>query len=324
MIEGRIVKPILCLGDACPDIVLPYGRARQMLSHMEQDEPILCNDIYAQYTPGGSIANTASGLARLGCSCWFAGKAGDDFWGHYLKEAFLKDGVDTRHFILDPRLQTIMVIAVVGEDNDRIPFLVPRENPSHLQLLPQDLPDSLSDEIGWVHTSGIMLHNEPAAKTITEFLEGCAARNIPISLDINLRIEAMGQESEWLRRSIACCNVLFGSGYDELMPLTGKSTPEEASRSLVTKDRVVVCRMGDKGSTLYTHAEESHQPAFNVPVIDTIGAGDVFNSGFLAAVTSGLPLSVANKYGCAAAAMNLMHQGARNCPIKEELMDFLS
>lgn len=323
MIEGRIDKPILCLGDACPDIVLPYAKARQMLACMEHEESSSSNDIYAQYTPGGSIANTASGLARLGCACWFAGKAGDDFWGHYLNQAFLKDGVDTRHFILDPKLQTIMVIAVVGEDNDRIPFLVPRENASHLQMFPQDLPDSLLDEIGWVHTSGIMLYNQPAAKTITEFLERCSAHNIPISLDINLRIEAMGQDSNWLRRSISCCNILFGSGNEELMPLTGKSTPEEASRFLVRDDRAVVCRMGAQGSTLYTCKEESHQPAFNVPVIDTIGAGDVFNSGFLSAVVSGFSLSEANRFGCAAAAMNLMHQGARNCPTKEELMNFL-
>ena len=318
-----ITRPVLCLGDACPDILLPYGDTRRVLAAVERGEAVDGPQRGAELSPGGSIANTASGLGRLGCPCLFAGRAGRDFYGLYLREAFLRDGVDVSRFHLDPEISTMMVLIVDGEDGERVPYAMPREKGSQNQIRPEDLPDSLLSEIGWVHTSGIMLREDPAASSIADFVERCAGAGVPVSLDVNLRIEAMGQGEDKLRRVADRAAVLFGSGPDELMPLTGKGSPREAALSLVRPGRAVVCRLGAGGSTVYWEGGESHCPAFPVEVVDTVGAGDAFNSGFLAALAAGEDLAEANRWGSGAAALNLTGKGARNCPRREILEKFL-
>lgn len=306
------MKPILCLGDACADLVIPYGAAKQG------------GDVSVQYFPGGASANTASGLGRLGVPCLFLGKAGDDYFGRRMKAALAQDGVDTRCFALDPALCSVMILAVIDETGDRFPFLVPRVRPSHLELYDADLPASLLGEIGLVHTTGLMLFENPAAEAVCGFLERCRAAGIPVSLDINLRLETARQNDRCLRRALECATYVLGSGEEELAPLAGLSDPLAAAASFVRPGRAVVCRLGTRGAAALDSTGTSFCPAFPVPVADTLGAGDAYNSGFLYALYNGMPLAAANRRGCAAAALNLTQPGARNCPTAAALEAFLA
>jgi sugar/nucleoside kinase (ribokinase family) len=89
---------------------------------------------------------------------------------------------------------------------------------------------------------------------------------------------------------------------------------------LATSDRLVVCRLGSQGADLYTEAGMLHHcPALDVPVVDTLGAGDAYNAGFITAVTQGLSLQEANLWGNAVAGYKIMHAGARNFPTRSQL-----
>lgn len=305
------MKQILCLGDACADIVIPYGAAKNG------------GQVFPEFTCGGTAANTASGLGRLGADCAFLGKAGDDYFGRAMKTALQTDGVNADYFILDEKLSSVLVLVVIDEKNERYPFLMPRENPSHLQLFDEDIPDRLLEQVSFVHTTGLMLFEEPAAVAVCRFLKKCAARGIKVSLDLNLRIETLQQKREHLLQAIENVDYLLGSGIDEFVPLTGISDPFEAARSLVTDKRTIICRMGDRGSVVMDRNGESRCEAFQVKIADTLGAGDAFNSGFLWALAKGERLDYANRAGCAAAAINITKPGARNCPNEQELLSFL-
>lgn len=305
------MKKILCLGDACADIVIPYGAAKKG----EDKSP--------EFTCGGTAANTASGLGKLGIDCAFLGKGGDDYFGRIMKRELEMDGVDTEYFKLDSNLSSVMILAVIDEYNDRFPFLMPKKKPSHLEMYDTDIPDDIFENISFVHTTGLMLFEEPAADTVCRFLEKCASLGIPVSLDINLRIETLELNREYLYRAIECANYLLGSGDDELAPLAGINDPFSAAKSFVTDKRSVVCRMGGKGSVAFDRLGEYHCDAYTVNVADTLGAGDSFNSGFIWALSKGKSLEYANKAGCAAAALNLTKRGARNCPSEIELLNFL-
>ena len=306
------MKRILCVGDACADIVIPYGEATRGAGA----EP--------RFFPGGTVANTASGLGRLGANCAFLGKAGSDYFGKQMRASLADDGVDVSRFLLDDTLSSVLVLVVIDEKNDRFPFLMPRVKPSHLELFPRDLPDALLDSFDLVHTSGLMLFENPAAESVCGFLERCRARGVEVSLDVNLRIETAGQDFARLQRAVDCANYLLGSGPDELAPLAGLDDPDAAARSLVRASRAVVCRMGAAGSRVYTADGVASCSAFPVEIADTLGAGDCFNSGFLFALASGANLAAANVCGCGAAALNLTKSGARNGPTRAELLDFLA
>jgi len=305
------MKQILCLGDACADIVIPFGAAKSGMQ------------VFPDFSCGGTAANTASGLGRLGADCTFLGKAGDDFFGRAMKNALQCDGVNTDYFILDNNLSSVLILVVIDEKNERFPFLMPRENPSHLQLFDEDIPDRLLEQVSFVHSTGLMLFEEPAAGAVCRCLEKCAACGIKVSLDLNLRIETLQQNRGYLLKAINSVDYLFGSGLDEFVPLTGINDPLEAARSLVTEKRTVICRMGDRGSVALEQNGEYRCEAFSVNVADTLGAGDAFNSGFLWALAKGESLQFANRAGCAAAAINISKTGARNCPNEQELLSFL-
>ncbi|MRR29857.1 carbohydrate kinase family protein, partial [bacterium] len=126
MIELRTDKPILCIGDVVPDIILPYGASQRVLAAVARGETINGEQKSAEFAAGGSIGNTAHGIAVLGGKSWFAGKVGNDYFGRFLKQTFESVGVDTRFLILDDEIPTSMVFAVLGDDNDRITYVIPR------------------------------------------------------------------------------------------------------------------------------------------------------------------------------------------------------
>jgi sugar/nucleoside kinase (ribokinase family) len=127
-----------------------------------------------------------------------------------------------------------------------------------------------------------------------------------------------------IQRGISSSNILFGSGTDELMPATGAENPQVAAQLLVASDRAVVCRAGSAGADVYLpDGSISHCDAFQVPVVDTLGAGDAYNAGFITAAVEGLSLAEANRRGNAVAAWKIMHNGARNFPNRDQLEAFI-
>lgn len=326
MIDLKTDKPILSIGDVCPDIILPYGETRHMLNVHAQGDTSHCAHQNAQIFAGGSVANTAHGIAVLGGNSWFAGKVGSDYFGRFLQAEFEKAGVDTRYLIIDAEIPTSMVIVIIDEHRDRFNFAIPQHGASQHLLKKSDLPETLLNEIGWLHTSGILLRENPAAETILGFMAGCQQRGIPVSFDLNYRIEAVGSHEyvDRIRKGIHLSSVLLGSGEEEMMPITGEPTPEAAAKALVGPDRLVICRGGPRGADLYLpDGRMLHGEAFTVPVVDTLGAGDAYNAGFIAAVTRGLPLAEANRWGNAVAGFKIMHAGARNFPSLSQLEEFI-
>ena len=322
----KVEKPILCLGDVNPDIILPYGDSKANMRRLAQGLPVTGESTEAQIFSGGSIGNTASGLARLGGNCYFAGKAGLDSYGQFCKEDFEKDGVGTDYLVLDPNIPTVVVMAVVDEDKERFLYVFPNENQSHLQLKPEDLPDDLIEKISWVHTTGFMLRHNPAADTVVEFMEKCHEAGKIVSLDLNLRIELNPFTEEFknrIERLVAISDVLLGSGTEEFMPLTGASTPQEAARMLANENRMVISRFGANGVEIYANGKEDYVDCYKVNVVDTVGAGDAFNAGFMAAVSRGEDLKFAVQYACAAAGYTLQKVGARTMPDNETILKFM-
>ena len=319
-------KSILILGDVNPDIVIPYGEASAALQAIAAGEQRDTNHLGVSTASGGTCGNTASGCGRLGVPVKFMGKAGHDGFGKFLRDDFHKDHVDTEYFILDENRFTCMVLAVVGADNDRCLFVWPRTGAAHHQLLPHELPDKVLDEISIVHTSGIMLRDEPAGSTIVDFMERCRRKGVPVSLDLNLRIESrqMGDHF-WalVNRAVKAADIILGSADDEFCPMTGVADPIGALRAVSNGDNVVIGRDGANPVHVIDQGAEYTVPGYPAHVVDTIGAGDTFNAGFLASLATGSDVAQAVDWGNACAAYSLGFQGGRNCPTRDQMVAFM-
>jgi len=304
-------KKVLCIGDCCADIVIPYGLAKEK------------GIADVKFTGGGTVANTADGLGKLGVDVSFLGTCGTDYYGKALKKQLEDNGVDCSHFRLDDNFPTSQVLCVIDENNDRVNFLIPKENACQDQILDEDLPDSLLEKYDIFHTSGMILFNKPAAASIVRFLQKAHARNKIVTLDVNLRLETKDLDMTYLWQAIDCANYLFASLEDEIIPLTKISDPLEAAASLIRKDRMVIAREGKKGATIYLPDAYYYHNSFKVDVVDTLGAGDSYNAGFIYGLANNEHITYCNKLACATAAINITKKGARNCPTVQELKEFI-
>ena len=171
----------------------------------------------------------------------------------------------------------------------------------------------------------MMFREDPAASTQLELMKRCSKAGVPVSLDINARVESIGDSFFYhnLQASKQYVTVIFGSAIDEIPLLTNQHDAETAAVSLASNGTTVIARYGDQGAVLYHKDQRIHVPAFHIDVADTVGAGDVFDGAFIAAKLHGLQDDQAIRYANAAAAICVSKHGARSGPASSELDAFL-
>ena len=313
--------PVLCYGDICADLLIPYGQA--LAAQTKSVDP---DALTVRFSHGGSVANTAVTLARLGAPALFLGTAGQDAFGRSLKAGLMQEGVDASLLTLKEAAMTTMVLLVLDEQGERVPFAFPRVKASQHQITEDQIPDDILSRISWLHSSGMTLREDPAAKNQLDLMYRCHKAGIPVALDVNARLESIQDRTfaQNMQAALSCCDLLFGSAVDELCPLVGETDPDRAARKLLEIVPMVVARQGEKGATVYTRQEVFSSPAFSVPIRDRVGAGDVYDGAFLASLLFGSTPQEANRQACAAGAWCVSHFGGRSGPTSDELRSILN
>ena len=315
------MKPVLCLGDICTDLIIPYAAAVRAKA---SDLP-LSADLGVRPVEGGSTANTAVAISRLGIPVMFAGTCGNDAYGKMLKEGLDREHVDTTLLGFDDEKTTQLVLLVLNEKGDRTAFACPSHSGSQHAITRDRIPDDITERICWLHVTGMMLREDPAASTQLDLMQRCREAGVPVSFDVNVRVEALNNPTfaENLRKARSLADVILGSAIDEIPLLAGERDPETAARTLAAGGATVIVRSGELGADLYCRDERLHYPAFRVSVADTVGAGDTFDGAYIAARLNGLTNADAIREANAAAAICVSQRSGRASPTRSELDAFL-
>lgn len=314
------MRRIYVVGDANVDIIVPYPR-------FLNDERTLVNYPTPTLTGGGTAANTAVALAKLDQPVSFLGTIGDDQYGRYIIKDLQEQGVDTTDLIVEPRWNTVGVFAFVDERGERYLWGWPRVDQAFKHLEKDRIPFERLLQSDWIHSSGMSLVYDTSARTeIIEIFRRAHEQGISTSFDLNLRVDNGVLEPAYeqaVRDIIQYTTVLLGSGTDEFAYLGAGRDWRANARSLATDGRIVIVRNGAEGSYAITEEAEEYAPAFHVPVEDTVGAGDVYNAGFISAYMEGRSLRDCLIRGNAVSGYTVAHKGARSSPTQKELDDFL-
>jgi len=148
-----------------------------------------------------------------------------------------------------------------------------------------------------------------------------------VSLDLNLRLESWGMDRELRKifeQAIELSDLVFGSGVEEIIPYSGETSVQAGAETLSAGNKTVIARLGGEGAFVVAPGESFTSPAFQVEMVDSLGAGDAFNGGFIAARLGGEELPEAARWGNAAAALKIRKTGARGLPTRQELMVLLA
>jgi len=239
----------------------------------------------AELHAGGSAANTAMVLARFGVDVGLLGRAGTDPLGEYVFHELERAGVDLRMVQRDPTAMTGTMFVAVMPDGERTMF---GHRGANVNLTSVSLETAAWSDLRWVHVSGYALLKDPQRTTTLRVLEYTAGRKTTVSLDVG--VHAARQASDEVRRLLPRTNVLF-QNLEEARALTGRTELGEALKALLEKGvGTVAVKLGKEGCAVADGNETFRVPAFSVDAVDSTGAGDSFDAGFILGRQWGLGL----------------------------------
>jgi len=275
LVVGELNADLILRGDVTP----AFGQVEKLIDD-------------ATLTIGSSSAICACGLARLGLKVGFAGKVGNDLFGHFMREALAAHGIGTTGIRVDPVLKTgLTVILSRGEDRAILTY-----SGSIAALRWADLDLSLLNQTRHLHLGSYYLLDGLRPEVPRLFGEA-RARGLTVSLDTNY-----DPAEKWDRLTEVLPQIdIFLPNKTELLAVARRSDVESALAALVAAlDRrlVVAVKLGERGAIARYGHQQIQTESLPVKVVDTTGAGDSFDAGFIFGFLNRWELSKTLRFAC--------------------------
>jgi sugar/nucleoside kinase (ribokinase family) len=243
----------------------------------------------AHLSIAGSESNVAIGLSRLGHQVAWSGAVGNDEPGRLIQRTLRAEGVDTSRLrFSDESFTGFIAFDQPSQDITRVSYH--RRGSAGSTITPDEVGAAIdATQPRLLHVTGITpaLSESARAATLAAVRTAFSA-GIQVSLDVNYRARlwSRAEAATALRELLPHVQTVFASD-DELDLLTDADDPV---RDLIAHSRVdhVIVTAGGKGAWAHTADGTIHRPALPVTVVDSIGAGDAFVSGYLSATLDGL------------------------------------
>jgi ribokinase len=271
------VRPpeVLVIGDANPDLLIT-GDPENLVPQFGQVEKLVDS---ADLVLGGSAAIAACGLARLGVPTALAALVGDDFFGEFVRQELTAAGVDTRWVRTDPTVATGLSVVLSAGDRAILTF------PGALAITGPDVVDTdLLGTVRHVHSASLFLLPR-LAPHLPEFFGTARSAGATTSLDTNWDPAELWQGVlPLLERT----DVVFPNTA-ELLAMTGCADVDAAAQRVLQLGCRVALKDGASGGRLWAPGQGVvGAPAPITDALDTTGAGDSFDAGYLSAMIEGL------------------------------------
>lgn len=232
--------------------------------------------------PGGSPANTAVGLARLGAPAALLARLASDELGRLLRGHLAASGVDLGLAVDVPEPTTLALAALDELGRAEYAFYV--DGCADGGWSPADLPDALPADVRAVHVSGSLALAVPAMGDVLEAFLARESGRRTVVVDPNVRPALARDQRDLrarLRRWLGLADIVKVSGDDVAWLHPGEPVAEVAVRWQRLGPLLVVVTLGADGAHARCGEHAVTLPAEPVPVVDTVGAGDACTAGLL-------------------------------------------
>jgi sugar/nucleoside kinase (ribokinase family) len=265
---------------------------------------------------GGGAALFSLALAKLGSKVAFNGILGEDGFGQFIREQFTRNGIDTR-FIRSSTAYNTGISIAINPERDRS-FITYGGSNAELSLLQLDMNSVILGR--HVHMTGYR-----GSRNHSEFLETIKklkALGITISIDVG-----WDETGEWYAGIFDLMKDVdvFFMNESEAERYTGCSSTEESTRFLSNHSDHIVIKLGSEGAVASVGGRQVSLASFPVEVVDTTGAGDSFNAGYIYGFLNGKPPEECLLYGNACGALSVSSfGGSTGIPDLHGLEQFIS
>jgi len=293
---------------------------------------------------GGSSGNLAAGLARLGSRSSMLSRVGNEQMGRFVREALAREGVDVSHLATDPVRLTALVILGIANRNS-FPHIFFRENCADLGIEESDFDEAYIGSSRALAITGTHLSTDQSYKVVRAAIGYAKKQDTQVVLDIDYRpvlwnlIAAGDGEERFVESKLATNKIqsVLGEvdllvGTEEEINIAGGSTDTLASLRAIREisAATIVCKRGPLGCSIFEDAIPNSLDdgitvyGVQVEVLNTLGAGDAFLSGFLNARLNGSSWSQSAAAGNACGALVVSRHGCTPAmPTRIELDDYL-
>lgn len=291
----RELFDVLVVGELNIDLIL-----NNIEGYPEKGKEVIANSM--TLTLGSSSAIMASNLQTLGTRVSFLGKIGADHFGALVMSALQRKEIDTRFINQCPQLQTGATMAL-NFIEERAMVTYPG---SMTELSVDDIPEEAILSARHLHVSSVFLQPKLKPGLIHLFQKAKAAG---LTTSIDPQWDPAGQWDLDLDPLLRYVDIFLPNAA-EIKALTRTATLEEAIASLQHLDTIIVVKNGNQGALLSQRGKIQHQPPFlNRAVVDSIGAGDSFNAGFLHYFILDKPTKKCLEFAALAGAINTTGAG---------------
>ena len=295
------------------DILIPGNYFCDLIFTGFPNFPALGSEVYTQgltVTIGGAL-NTVIALHRLGVNVGWVGWVGTDIFSRYVLDTVEKEGIDTSLVKrVDAPYQRVTASVSYPHDRAFITYVDPA--PTALELLIE-----VQDKISFrhLHFTGFQLNPHMPA-----MLAAMKARGVGVSMDCQDRPITL--DTPGVRETISSLTI-FMPNAKEAMLLTGTDSVEVAGDTLKPLVASLIIKDGANGAFAWHSDERYHMPSLSVTAVDTTGAGDVFNAGFLCATLEGKNTADCLRWGNICGGLSTLgHGGTSTAPTRKQVEEF--
>ncbi|MPZ59777.1 MAG: carbohydrate kinase [Propionibacteriales bacterium] len=233
--------------------------------------------------PGGSPANVAVTLARLGSAVSFVGRSSGDAFGRLTRDHLAHDKVDLRHLVEAAEPASLAVVSVGADGGAEYSFHV--AGTADWGWCVEELPGRLDADVTAIHAGSLAMVLPPGGDVLTGWIER-RDPSVTFSLDPNVRPALVGDRAAYqkrLERWVSMSDLVKVSAEDLAWVYPGLDPLATAARWATQEaaPRLVVVTFGVDGVLAHLGTHPIRRPSPEVKVVDTVGAGDAFSGGLL-------------------------------------------
>ena len=281
---------------------------------------------------GGSAANIAVAISKLGGKTGFIGCVANDAFGDYVRQYMTEQGINLDGMMIDDSGSRTSVAFTEMKPSD-CTVLIYRNNASDLTIKPEQInPDYIASAKILVVT-GTALSESPSREATLIAMEYARRSNTLVVLDVDYRPYSWRTDvdaSIYYGIAAGLSDIVIGNREEFDMMETvlapdNKEDAQTADRFLRANTQVVIIKAGELGSKVYClDGHQFQQAIFPVEVQKPFGSGDSFAGTLIWTLVNGGKLEEGVKYGSAAAAINVSGNSCTEAmPTKKQLFDFI-
>ena len=296
--------------------VIPMGRVAIDFNPIDYFKTLGASDSFKKYL-GGSPANIAVGLARLGKKIGFMGAVSNDQFGDYVTDFFKGEGIDISQIVRAKNGENLGLTFTEILSPTESSILMYREGVADLSISPKDISEEYIRNAKAIVISGTALSISPSREACLTALQYALNNGTKVIFDIDYRPYSWkSKEDIAIYYSLIAekSDMIMGSREEfdlmEQLIEKGRTDAESAKYWLGKKAKIVIIKHGKKGSTAYTSDGKSYNiKPFPVTALKSFGGGDGYGSAFIYGLLEGLDIMDCLELGSASASMLVAAHG---------------